>query len=206
MGGRDSQTIHSIHSSTWYKSGRVVTPPFSTLLTHKAVDGRFKIARMQVSSLAPCSLARDLKAYVAGAGQINALNHAQFVVDQISQAALSDDFELFLSCIRIPYVMQWDNQAQMLDTREQLKSRFDFIAHDLKRRSVTEVFRRVKSVQSATDCQVFATCTTYLLSENVLAAESVTNSMWFAEDASGHWVSTGLLNPRLPPTAHLPRG
>lgn len=199
----DENTLHSIHSSSWFADGKLITAPFSTLLTHKKVGGQYRIARMQISSLAPCSMARDLAAFKTSFADTAALDHVQLTVDRMSQAVLTRDVEQFLICMRTPFVMQWDNEAQVLETECALRERFRYVVHDLHVRGVTEVFRRVKSVSAPKDDQLFATCTTYMLAGTSLVMESVTNNIWFARAADDTWVATGLLNPMLPPATRL---
>ncbi|MBD3664285.1 hypothetical protein [Sulfitobacter aestuariivivens] len=88
---------------------------------------------------------------------------AEVSLEITGKALLSDDFATFAACFHLPHSIETPDHKRVLNTPEDLRSMFDAVAEDYRRKRVTELVRYCEVAAFESETRIKATYMSHML-------------------------------------------
>lgn len=93
-----------------------------------------------------------------------AVEVSEMLLALTAEALLSNNFSLFAHCFHLPHTMETADSKRVLKTTDDLKSVFDSVTNDYRRRHITNLVRICEVAEFKDERSLGATHTTHLMS------------------------------------------
>ena len=112
---------------------------------------------------------------------------SQYLLEQTGDAIMAGDFDTYLECIYLPYVMETFHGRQAVETPDGARRVFDALRTYLKSRGVTQMVRHCSEACYQDDGTIASTHETRLLTENNILAQTPYLTLATLCSENGRW-------------------